>query len=516
MLQPQTSQETDLARKVQDLEALYKEALRELATTSQGLEPFGEYVFGLRPAPHHSIWLKVLEDERIRHAIIIAPPGHAKSTWCSIVYPAWRVGRDPTIHYIGTSITATQANLFSVAIRDTIAENPRFGQIFPKTVPDRRKGWGESEWFVGPRDVSDPHSTYAAAGVGGAVIGRRADEIGLDDPYDEKTSATDTQRAKVLLWLKRTLRSRLVPGGRFRAVLTRWHFDDFVAAFQDRPTYTIVHMVALSESKEQFASCKFARNDVEVAEDIFKDIIRWENRNKGTAKLWIHDRGPSLWPDYWSEADLVAEREDVGVPIFNCMYQGDPSALSGDIFTIDCFNDLPKSFDLILVKQFWDTALSERESASFTVGITAGSDADGNFYLLRVRRKHLSSKAQRDVIINAFWEDRGEWEILDQVGVEHGLLSIGLLAELAENSEIPLVEALPKGDKVARARPVAAKGEAGKFFVDKSASWWLKYLEELLSFPRGKWDDQVDGTSGVYNMLFQGGRRWKQISFKHL
>jgi len=241
------------AEEVALLKSLYAQGLRELAETPQGLAEFGEYVFGLVPAPHHQIWLKLLEEPGFRRVIIIAPPGHAKSTWCSVIYPAWRVGLSPAIHYLGTSITATQAQLFSVAIRDTIADNSRFREIFQEAHPNRTKGWGESEWFVERGNVSDPHATYAASGVGGAVIGRRADEIGLDDPYDEKNTSTELQRQKILVWLKRTLRSRLVPGGRFRAVLTRWHFDDFVNEFEHRPTYTIARMKALSEDADVWA-----------------------------------------------------------------------------------------------------------------------------------------------------------------------------------------------------------------------------------------------------------------------
>jgi len=509
----QTTQE-ELAQRIQLLENLYREGLKQLAST--GLGEFGEYVFGMVPAAHHRIWLKLLENTGFQRVIIVAPPGHAKSTWCSVIYPAWRIGTQPSIHYLGTSITSTQSDLFSVAIRDTISNSPHFKEIFPAVVPEPSKGWGESEWFVGPRDTGDPHATYAASGVGGAVIGRRADEIGLDDPYDEKNSATELQREKVITWLKRTLRSRLVPGGRFRAVLTRWHYDDLVKEFEESPSYTIVRMIALSDGKEVWAEAKFARRDRDLADEVFKDQIEWTERDAGQARLFIHDQGPALWPEYWSEGDLEDERFDMGDPLFNCMYQGDPSALSGKIFSIDDFQDIPADFDpdhLVQIGQFWDTALSAKDSASFSACATGGNDAENNFYVLKVRRNHVTSLEQRQMIENAWYEDTHTWPKLNRIGVEKGLLSIGLLEELATTTDLPIREQLPKGDKVARARPVAARGASGKVFVDKGASWWKAFLAEFLAFDRGKWDDQVDAVSGLYYMLFMGKKRWRKSKF---
>jgi predicted phage terminase large subunit-like protein len=497
------------------IEALYKQTLGLLAPSDQGLGEFGEYVFGYRPAAHHQIWIDLLQNEDIKKLIIVAPPGHAKSTWCSVIYPAWKLGRDPTLHYLGTSVTATQSHLFSVAIRDTIGGSSDYQAIFPEVRPDRAKGWGESEWFIERPDVSDPHSTFAASGVGGPIIGRRADEIGLDDPYDERNSETADQRKKVLTWLNRTLKSRLAPEGRFRAVLTRWHFDDFVQEFEDQGTYTVVRMLALSEGKEVWADVCPAKGDREYLEATFGDRLEWNGGDDSGGRIFIHDRGPALWPEFWGEEALVDKRIDVGIPIFECMYQGNPAALSGEIFKIDYFRQWPANFELVAVKTFWDTkGVGKTKRASYTVGVTGGRDVWNNFYVLLVRRSRPTSLGHKTTITEAWDSDSEVWSLLDQVGVESGLVSDSLLAELIAEGDIPIEGVTPvgKGDKVKRARPVAAKGEAGRLFVDKTAPWWPTYLSEFLAFDRGKYDDQVDATSGLYWMLFKK-KRWGRPKF---
>ena len=494
-----------------DLKTLYGLVLKEKARTSTGLDAFGEYVFGYKPAVHHQVWIDLLQETRLKRLVVVAPPGVAKSTWCSIIYPAWRIGREPWIHYLGTSVTATQSQLFSVAVRDTIGHNARFGEVFPDLHPNRAKGWGESEWFVRRTNTGDPHPTFAAAGVGGAVIGRRADEIGLDDPYDEKNSATQLQREKVDTWLKRTLRSRLAPEGRFRSVLTRWHFDDFVSEFKSQHSHTIVAMKALSEGKEVFAEIFAARQDRPILEELFGDRLTWTPDNDYHGQLFMHDRGPALWPEWWNEASLAQEREDIGVPLFSCMYQGDPSALAGEIFTIDCFRQIPTALHLTVVKQYWDLALKQEKTASRSACTTAGMDLLGNFYILRIRAGHFGALENRSQIEQAWMEDCQEWRLLSEVGVEEGLLSLRLIEEILEETDIPIVGVVPRGDKVARARPVAAKGQAGKLYVDKTAPWWKNSLEEFLAFDRGAYDDRVDSTSGVYEQC--AGRKWKSMKF---
>jgi predicted phage terminase large subunit-like protein len=314
--------------------------------------------------------------------------------------------------------------------------------------------------------------------------------------------------------LNRTLKSRLAPGGRFRAILTRWHFDDFVSEFEQQGTYTIVRMVALGEGKEVWADISSTKEDAPHLEALFGDRLEWDEEGK-KGRVFIHDRGPALWPEFWGTEPLQEKRTDVGIPIFECMYQGNPAALSGEIFTTDCFRQWPERFELVDIKTFWDTkGVGKTKRASYAVGVTGGRDVFNNFFILVVRRKRLSSLGHKKAIKAAWYEDSAVWPELDQVGVESGLVSDSLLAEMIEEDEGPIEGVTPvgKGDKVKRARPVAAKGEAGRLFVDKTAPWWPAYLTEHLAFDRGQFDDQVDATSGLYWMLFRK-KKWGRPKF---
>jgi hypothetical protein len=199
--------------------------------------------FGLKPYDH--IRAMVEEIERpVRHSAIVIPPGYGKSTIASQTYPTWYLGNHPERSVLLISNTDKQAKLFLHANQVTFEHHDFHQQVFPDVRPDPDRGWsidglflkwkseGSEEWQSRPATIKDP--SLSAFGVGGPVIGRRADLIIVDDPYSQEMARSAVQRATFYDWFRTTLLSRLKPDPwcKILVIMTRWHPDDIVTHFQ--------------------------------------------------------------------------------------------------------------------------------------------------------------------------------------------------------------------------------------------------------------------------------------------
>jgi hypothetical protein len=218
------------------------------------LPDFARYVFGLRPAEHHLIWMDALEGvERgeIDKLVIIAPPGHAKSTYCSIVYPTWYIGRHYNESLIGVTTTDGLGRLYGDTVRTMIEEQDAFRAVFPGIEPWKTLGWTQDGFFVrGPekrrKEHKDPTMVYT--GAGGPIIGRRADGVIVDDIVDEATARSETLLGQRKTWIGRTVLSRLNGSAKGWRVFagTLWTEDDVVDSAMRTGEYVVVHMAARS------------------------------------------------------------------------------------------------------------------------------------------------------------------------------------------------------------------------------------------------------------------------------
>lgn len=439
-----------------------------------GLAEYGEYVHRddkgrpLKPARHHQVWIEALEDESIERLLIIAPPGHAKSVWCSVVFPAWWIGKDPERSVILASNTATLAELSSVAVRDTIEQNEKYHEVFPGVVPDKAKGWAQSEWFVRRKATDNRDPTVAAGGADGSMIGRRADLIIFDDPHNEKNVATKLQRDKVKRWYKRTLMSRLRPGGQVVVIMTRWHHDD-LAADLIAEGYRVVHMPAIG--------------------------------------FW--GEGTALWPEEYPLEALEAKRKRMGAQLFEGMYQGRPTPLEGALFKRSWFRyfeetdthyclyppDGPPQLVLkerIRKIQSVDLAASTKETADYFVDGTLGLTPEKDLLILDVMRDRIEGPDQPKVVSQLYRRERPECIAVEQVAYQ-----LSFVQRLQKEEGLPVKGVKPDKDKVSRAMPVAVRYENGQIYHRRNAAWLDTFESELLEFPAGSHDDQVD-------MLTQG------------
>ena len=134
-----------------------------------------------------------------------------------------------------------------------------------------------------------------------------------------------------------------------------------------------------------------------------------------------------------------------------------------------------------------DLATSTKESADFTVVTTIGVDKQQNIFVLEVVRKRLEAP---DVIkllesINEKWNP-------DVIGVESAGYQLALIQIIKRQTALPIVRLKADKDKFSRALPLSAKMEAGLVYFPADALWYSDLEKEMLQFPAGEHDDQVD------------------------
>jgi hypothetical protein len=171
--------------------------------------------------PHHikiAEKFQALAEGRIKRLIVNMPPRHTKSEFASFLFPAWMMGRDPRLKIIQTTHTAELSYRFGRKVRNLMEENT-FQDIFDEIkLSQDSKAAGRWETNKG--------GEYFAAGVGGAITGRGADLLIIDDPHSEQDALSETAMDSAYEWYTSGPRQRLQPGGKIVIVMTRWSTKD--------------------------------------------------------------------------------------------------------------------------------------------------------------------------------------------------------------------------------------------------------------------------------------------------
>ncbi len=212
------------------------------------------------PAAHHSLWLRLLCDERIKKLLIIAPPESAKTTWAISAYLGCRIGIWPEQSTIIGSASGAVAEKRSISLR-TMMESEAWGRTFPGIERAQGMKWDPLEWSVAPGGQPYPgrlHPSIAAYGTGGAITGSRAHLVLADDLLDFENSRTAHQRGLIEQWLHNSLLSRLMSGsGRAIVIGTAWHSADVYAKFRQEGNWVVCHTPLLSAGPEVWATLSY-------------------------------------------------------------------------------------------------------------------------------------------------------------------------------------------------------------------------------------------------------------------
>jgi len=444
-----------------------------------------------QPAPHLELINDALVEVaagRIRRLMITAPPRHGKSELTSVYFPTWFLGLYPFRRVILVSYEADFAESWGRKVRDILVEHGP--ELFGVHVSDDARAAGRF-------DLAGQRGGMVTVGTGGAMTGRGADLLIIDDPiknYDEASSPA--QRERMWNWLRSVGLTRLEPGAAVVLVMTRWHEDDLAGRL----------LASANEGAEPWT------------------VLRLPAFAEESGDLLGRAPGEALWPTHFDQRALEERKREMGSALFAAEYQGLPTPAAGALFHRDWFRSFRMSsvgtFDLggriieadtAQVFQTVDLAVSTATSADYTVVGTFALTPKSELLVLDILRLRLESPDLIGLLRRGYEKWRPGFIGIERAG--YGLM----LIQQARRAGLPITELIADTDKVSRAMPAAARMEGGDVYFLEGAPWREDFEAELLAFPNGRHDDMVDVLSYAITQTVKGsGAVWMEYMERKL
>lgn len=422
---------------------------------------------GFEPAPHHALLsdkLQSLAEGRSRFLMVFMPPGSAKSTYSSILFPAWYLAQEYAGNVIAASHSSELAERFGRKVRALVAERgPTLG--YALAADSQAAGrWGTT---LGRE--------YYAAGVGVGIAGFRSKLNIVDDPFRNRQDAESKLiRDKVWDWFNDDLDTRLIPGGGTALIMTRWHDDDLAGRI--------------------LARAKVTGEPIDV---VSIPAIAGENDALGRKP------GEWLWEGEYGYAERLREKHRTTDPrSWASLYQQNPTPDTGDFFKADWIVPVSSIPPLANMRVYGgsDYAVTA-DGGDYTVHAVVGVDPDENIYLLDLWRKQAAS----DEWVESWCDLVLKWKPMEWAE-ETGQIKSGVgpfLDRRANERRAYCVRTQfpTRGDKAVRAQSIRGRMAMKGLRVPADAPWRSDFVSELLRFPAGVNDDQVDALGLVGQLL---------------
>ena len=419
---------------------------------------------------HHAIMADAFERVArgdLKRLIINMPPRHTKSEFASYLLPSWFLGKFPEKKIIQTAHTAELATGFGRKVRNLVSSE-NYQKVFDTKLSSDSKAAGRWNTHMG--------GDYFAIGVGGAVTGKGADLLIIDDPHSEQEAKQGNPAVfdNVYEWFTSGPRQRLQPGGAIIIVMTRWSKRDLTG---------------------------------QILKNAGKDgVDQWEIIDFPA----IMPSGTPLWPGFWSKEALEALKAELPVAKWEAQYQQNPTSEEGAIIKREQWSiwekNTPPPCEYII--QSWDTAFEKNNRADYSACTTWGvfqhpnkqGDMRPNIILLDAFKQRMEFPELKKMALE-LWQ---EWEP-DTLIVEKRAAGAPLIYEMRKMG-IPLSEFTPgKGnDKISRVNAISDLFASGVVWCPETR-WAEEVMDEMASFPNGDHDDLVDSSSQALMRFRQGG-----------
>ena len=439
------------------------------------------------PACHMEWWHLCCEPQSPLVAIA-APRGHAKSTAISFVYTlACLVFRERS-YVIMVSDTVAQAVQFLGDIKKELLDNEALRNLFK--IKELIKDSEDDIICV----CEDGHMfRIQAKGSEQKVRGlkwnnRRPDLIVCDDLENDEIVLNKERRLKFRRWFNAALLPCRSANGIVRYVGTILHTDSMLenlmpkAGAKDTVTEPLKQY---STKRKTWRSVKYRAHS-----DDFKHIL-WEGKHANAARDAHIPGGAAGW-FRWLRADMINQglQDSYSQEYLNIAIDESISFFKRPDFLHSQEDSLKSKMHYYITA---DLAISQEETADYSVFVVAGVDEDKLIHIRDVIRERLDGREIVDTILGLerIWKP-------EAIGIEEMQVSkaIGpfLREEMVKYNTFPNLIKLKHGgkDKMMRARSMQGRMRAHAVRFDKGADWYDAFEEELVTFPRSKHDDQVD------------------------
>ncbi|MEQ9116246.1 MAG: phage terminase large subunit [Rickettsiales bacterium] len=403
----------------------------------------------------------------IKRLIINMPPRALKSMTVNVAWPAWVMGRDSTRRIISASYS--QFLSFKHAIDSKLLiESEYFKNLFPELQISNKMNKRE-------KFMTTQNGYRFSTSIGGSVTGEGGDILIVDDPHNALYVHSIKRRKYAIDWFQQSFTSRLddKKKGRIVIVMQRLHQDDLTGFLLKNQKDNWVHL-----------------NIPAIANDkLTYDLGR---------KFFVFEKGEFLHDEREGKEELDRTRQELGDASFAAQYLQKPLQLNEGMIKKSWFryydaSQKPK-FDSVMLS--WDTALKASDHNSYSV-CTCWGKLDKDFYLIDVIRKKLEYPDLKKEIISSMATHSP-----DLVLIEDKASGQSLIQDFRHTKEAHyIVPIVPNKDKITRFARCTQFFESRRVYLPKNAPWLFDYEEELLLFPSGSNDDQVDSTSQFLNYM---------------
>ena len=422
--------------------------------------------------------LQQCERGNIKRLLITLPPRHLKSVCASVAFPAWVLGHDPAKRIVCASYSQDLAERHARDCR-AVMQAGWYRDIFPQTRFSATKN--------AALDFETTNHGYRySTSVGGTLTGRGGSLIIIDDPLKPQEAMSNSKRSSVNDWFDRTLISRLDSkrDDVIILIMQRLHLEDLAGYVLAKEPWVHLNLPAIAEVDE----------DVQIGDDDF------------------HHRcaGDLLHPEREGAEELEQLRSSLGTFNFSAQYQQSPVPVEGELIKWEWFRfyeHLPPSEPSDRIIQSWDTASTASERSDFSVCTTwlvKGKD----YYLKHILREKLLYPDLKAEVINQA-HSHGANDVI----IEYKGSGMQLIQDLQCEPGVPRPTAFtPDTDKIIRMSAQSSRIVAGQVHLPTRESWLEDFRAELMQFPSGRYDDQVDSLSQFLACVERspGNRVWTQ------
>ena len=408
-------------------------------------------------------------DRDYKILLVSVPPRHGKSTICSINFPAWYLGKNPDREIITASYSGELAQDFGANTR-TLVDSAEYRNVFDLKLKEDERS--KAKW------KTHKGGSYTSVGVGGAITGRGANVLLIDDPLKNREEAdSEVTRRSVWSWFTSTAYTRLEPNAVIVIILTRWHMDDLTGRILAHPELSkrckIILFPAIAEKQEEFRGIGEALWPMRYPMEVLMDI-------KATI-------GPYDWQSLYQQTPILSENQEF-------KNEWIKTATHQEVDAMDTRNFLTI-----------DTAMS-KINVSDSTGFTLNRVSKENKWYLKSWKAKLNPEELVNTIFNLYETTKPR---IEKIGIEKTTYTVGLKPYLdneqrKRNLHLPIVELKHNQvNKIVRIRGLIPRYSAGSIYHIVGECRELE--EEMLTFPVGRFDDCLDSLAYMLQIAEKAG-----------